>query len=166
MDLLVESELALVSDAGMPGLSDPGFALIKEAIRHGISITVLPGPSAITSALPMSGLPIDQFTYVGFLPRRASPRAASCPIIDGDLLFLTYDGVDQQFVAALEKETGETRWLTKRTYKSDQVPIKSKPNDNRKSYATPTVIEYNGKKQLISTAAEATYSYDSATGKA
>ena len=92
-------------------------------------------------------------------------RAASCPIIDKDLVFLTYDGVDQQFVAALEKETGETRWLTKRTYKSGQVPPKDKPNDNRKSYATPTIIEYDGKKQLISPAAEATYSYDPATGQ-
>ena len=92
-------------------------------------------------------------------------RAASCPIMDKDLVFLTYDGVDQQFVAALEKETGETRWLTKRTYKSGQVPPKDKPNDNRKSYATPTIIEYDGKKQLISPAAEATYSYDPATGQ-
>jgi hypothetical protein len=81
------------------------------------------------------------------------------------LVFLTYDGVDQQFVAALEKETGETRWLTKRSYKSGQVPPKNKPNDNRKSYATPTIIEYDGKKQLISPAAEATYSYDPATGQ-
>ena len=92
-------------------------------------------------------------------------RAASCPIIDGDLLFLTYDGVDNQFVAALEKKTGKTRWITKRTYKSGRVPPKDKPNDNRKSYATPAIIEHNGKKQLISPAAEATYSYDPATGE-
>ncbi len=92
-------------------------------------------------------------------------RAASCPIIDGSLIFLTYDGVDQQFVAALEKETGKTRWMTKRTYKSGRVPPKDKPNDNRKSYATPTIIEHDGKKQLISPAAEATYSYDPSTGK-
>ena len=92
-------------------------------------------------------------------------RAASCPIIDGDLLFLTYDGVDNQFVAALDKESGKTRWITKRSYKSGRVPPKDKPNDNRKSYATPTIIEHNGKKQLISPAAEATYSYDPATGE-
>jgi len=77
LNILVESDVALVSDAGMPGLSDPGFGLVNEAIRRGISITVLPGPSAITSALPMSGLPIDQFAYVGFLPRRASQRRAT-----------------------------------------------------------------------------------------
>ena len=92
-------------------------------------------------------------------------RPASCPIMDGDLLFLTYDGVDQQFVAALEKETGKTRWLQKRSFKSDQEPPKSKPNDNRKSYATPNIIEHDGRKQLISPAAEATYSYDPATGQ-
>jgi len=92
-------------------------------------------------------------------------RPASSPVMDGNLLFLTYDGVDHQFVAALEKATGKTRWLTKRTYKSGQEPPKSKPNDNRKSYATPTIIEHKGRKQLISPAAEATYSYDPSTGK-
>ena len=92
-------------------------------------------------------------------------RPASSPIMDNDLLFLTYDGVDQQFIAAVEKETGQTRWLRKRTYKSGQEPPKSKPNDNRKSYATPTIIEHNGRRQLISPAAEATYSYDPSTGK-
>lgn len=74
MNMLARSDVALVSDAGMPGLSDPGYVLIKEAIHRGISVIALPGPSAITSALPISGLPIDQFTYVGFLPRRASQR--------------------------------------------------------------------------------------------
>ena len=92
-------------------------------------------------------------------------RPASSPVMDKNLLFLTYDGVDQQFVAALEKETGRTRWLTKRTYESGQEPPKSKPNDNRKSYATPTIIEHNGRKQLISPAAEATYSYDPSSGR-
>ncbi len=92
-------------------------------------------------------------------------RPASSPVMDKNLLFLTYDGVDQQFVAALEKTTGKTRWLTKRTYKSGQEPPKSKPNDNRKSYATPAIIEHNGRKQLISPAAEATYSYDPTSGK-
>ena len=74
MNVLTRSDVALVSDAGMPGLSDPGDALIKEAIDQGVTVSALPGASAITSALPMSGLPIDQFTYVGFLPRRASQR--------------------------------------------------------------------------------------------
>ena len=92
-------------------------------------------------------------------------RPASSPVMDKNLLFLTYDGVDQQFIAALEKATGKTRWLTKRTYKSGQEPPKSKPNDNRKSYATPTLIEHNGRKQLISPAAEATYSYDPSSGR-
>ena len=92
-------------------------------------------------------------------------RPASSPVMNEGLLFLTYDGVDHQFVAALEKETGKTRWLTKRTYKSGQEPPKSKPNDNRKSYATPTIIEHEGRKQLISPAAEATYSYDPSSGK-
>ncbi len=103
---------------------------------------------------------------------------ASSPIIDDDLLFLVYDGVDVQFIVALEKKSGQTRWLENRKVKNDlakvltvggvkdvEKTLKEKPNDNRKSYATPTIIEHNGQKQLISPAAEATFSYDPQTGK-
>jgi outer membrane protein assembly factor BamB len=106
-------------------------------------------------------------------------RAASSPIIDDDLLFLTFDGVDTQFIVALNKHSGETVWMHKRPAISDFVSLltaegvsvteakvvqKEKPNDHRKSYATPTIIEYRGKKQLISPAAEVTYSYDPMNG--
>ena len=60
--------LALISDAGMPGISDPGFRLIAEAIRRGASITVIPGPSAVINAVVASGLPAHRFLYLGFLP--------------------------------------------------------------------------------------------------
>ncbi len=60
--------LALVSDAGMPGISDPGYLLVSQAIQHGIELTCLPGPSAAVTALVASGLPSDAFFFNGFLP--------------------------------------------------------------------------------------------------
>jgi outer membrane protein assembly factor BamB len=105
-------------------------------------------------------------------------RPASSPILDGDLLFLVYDGVDVQFIVALDKKTGETRWRRERESGSDfaavlraggitdtQKVAKEKPGDNRKSYATPTIIQHQGKKQLISPAAEVTISYAPETGE-
>jgi 16S rRNA (cytidine1402-2'-O)-methyltransferase len=70
-DALAAGDIALVSDAGTPGISDPGFELIREAISRGIKIVPLPGPSAIVTALVASGLPTDGFIYLGFLPRKA-----------------------------------------------------------------------------------------------
>jgi 16S rRNA (cytidine1402-2'-O)-methyltransferase len=61
--------VALVSDAGMPLLSDPGFALVRACLAEGLPVEVLPGPSAITTALVASGLPVERWRFVGFLPR-------------------------------------------------------------------------------------------------
>ena len=74
LDYLEKEELALVSEAGMPGLSDPGYGLIVAAIERGIPVVPIPGASAVITALVVSGLPTDQFFYVGFLPRRKGQR--------------------------------------------------------------------------------------------
>jgi 16S rRNA (cytidine1402-2'-O)-methyltransferase len=74
LNYLEKEDLALVSEAGMPGLSDPGYKLIVAAIERGISIEPIPGASAVITALVVSGLPTDQFLYVGFLPRRKGQR--------------------------------------------------------------------------------------------
>jgi 16S rRNA (cytidine1402-2'-O)-methyltransferase len=66
--------LALVSDAGMPLISDPGYKLVRAAIEEGLPVHVLPGPSAPLMALVLSGLPTDRFTFAGFLPNRAGAR--------------------------------------------------------------------------------------------
>jgi 16S rRNA (cytidine1402-2'-O)-methyltransferase len=71
VDLLLEgNDLALISDAGTPTISDPGYGLIRECIKHEIRIIPIPGVSAITAAMSASGLPSDSFTFHGFLPQK------------------------------------------------------------------------------------------------
>ncbi len=68
------ADVALVSDAGTPTISDPGFKLIRECIREGIQVESIPGPSSVISALVISGLPTDKFLFVGYLPRKEGHR--------------------------------------------------------------------------------------------
>jgi 16S rRNA (cytidine1402-2'-O)-methyltransferase len=68
-------DVLLVTDAGMPAISDPGYRLVRDALSAGITVTVLPGPSAVTAAIAVSGLPTDRFCFEGFVPRRAGERA-------------------------------------------------------------------------------------------
>ncbi|OGP92712.1 MAG: 16S rRNA (cytidine(1402)-2'-O)-methyltransferase [Deltaproteobacteria bacterium RBG_16_48_10] len=68
------NHIALVSDAGTPGVSDPGFRLIQSAIQEGISVIPIPGPSAVVTALSISGLPTDAFLFKGFLPHKSKKR--------------------------------------------------------------------------------------------
>lgn len=71
---LAEGDVALVSDAGVPTVSDPGAELVRKALELGIAVTPIPGASAVTAALSASGMPADRFTFVGFLPRRRRDR--------------------------------------------------------------------------------------------
>jgi len=71
---LIEKDVALVSDAGMPGISDPGAELVNAVAKSNIMIVPVPGPSAVTSAISASGLEAGQFSFVGFWPRRSSER--------------------------------------------------------------------------------------------
>src|SRR5664279_6020739 len=75
-ELVAGRRVLLVTDAGMPSISDPGYRLVVAAVDAGIEVTCLPGPSAVTTALALSGLPVDRFCFEGFLPRRAGERAA------------------------------------------------------------------------------------------
>ena len=73
---LVEGQTVLVvTDAGMPSVSDPGYRLVAAAIEAGVPVTAVPGPSAVLTALALSGLPVDRFCFEGFLPRKAGERA-------------------------------------------------------------------------------------------
>ena len=69
------TKIALITDAGMPGISDPGHRLIKSCIERGLPVTVLPGPSAVITALVGSGFPTDRFFFGGFLPVKSGRRA-------------------------------------------------------------------------------------------
>jgi 16S rRNA (cytidine1402-2'-O)-methyltransferase len=72
--LLSGQQVALISDAGTPGISDPGIILVRRAIEENITIVPIPGPSALTAALSVSGLQTEEFTFVGFLPAKSGQR--------------------------------------------------------------------------------------------
>src|SRR5574341_214408 len=74
LNALERGDVAVISEAGMPGLSDPGYELVRTALARNIRVVPIPGASALTAALIASGLPTDQFAYLGFLPRQASAR--------------------------------------------------------------------------------------------
>jgi 16S rRNA (cytidine1402-2'-O)-methyltransferase len=72
--LLNGERVLLVTDAGMPSVSDPGYRLVAAAVEHDVTVTAVPGPSAVLTALAVSGLPVDRFCFEGFLPRKAGER--------------------------------------------------------------------------------------------
>ena len=73
--------VVLVTDAGMPSVSDPGYRLVAAAVEAGIAVTAVPGPSAVLTALAVSGLPVDRFCFEGFLPRKAGERARRLEVL-------------------------------------------------------------------------------------
>ena len=76
LDALARGDVAVISEAGMPGLSDPGYELVRAALAHDVRVVPIPGANALTTALGASGLPTDQFVYLGFLPRQKNARRA------------------------------------------------------------------------------------------
>lgn len=77
IELARASDVLVLTDAGMPTVSDPGFALVRAAAEADVPVTVLPGPSAVLAALALSGLPTDRFAFEGFLPRKTGERSAA-----------------------------------------------------------------------------------------
>ncbi len=85
LDRLARGErVALVSDAGLPGISDPGEVLVRAAVEAGFAVEVIPGPSAAAAALVVSGLPTARFVFEGFLPRKGSARARRLAAVAGE----------------------------------------------------------------------------------
>lgn len=105
-------EVALVSDAGMPGLSDPGFSLVRACATEGIPVTVLPGPSAISTALVVSGLPADRFAFIGFLPRAKKKLVDQLATFEGSGLALVAFESPRRLRASLE--VIGARWAERR----------------------------------------------------
>ena len=75
------TDVLLVTDAGMPSVSDPGYRLTSAAVEAGVRVTAVPGPSAVLTALAVSGLPVDRFCFEGFLPRKAGERARRLEVL-------------------------------------------------------------------------------------
>ncbi|HWI32348.1 MAG TPA: 16S rRNA (cytidine(1402)-2'-O)-methyltransferase [Microbacterium sp.] len=76
-ELAETTDVVVLSDAGMPTVSDPGFGVVAAAAERGVPVTAIPGPSAVVTALAVSGLPTDRFTFEGFLPRKPGERRAA-----------------------------------------------------------------------------------------
>ncbi len=121
--LLEGERLALVCDAGTPLVSDPGFVLVREARLHGVPVHSVPGPSAVTAALSVSGLPTDRFTFEGFLPARRSRRLRVLDTLSGEARTMVFYEAPHRFVAVLadfravfgnDREAAVARELTKR----------------------------------------------------
>lgn len=96
------ANLLMVSDAGMPSVSDPGYRLVEAAIEAGVRVTAAPGPSAVLTALALSGLPTDRFAFEGFLPRKAGERSAKLRELSADPRTLVFFEAPHRLAAMLE----------------------------------------------------------------
>jgi len=96
------ADILVVSDAGMPAVSDPGYRLVALAVERGIRVTVLPGPSAVLAALALSGLPVDRFCFEGFLPRKAGERASRIAELVAEPRTMVFFEAPHRLAATLE----------------------------------------------------------------
>jgi 16S rRNA (cytidine1402-2'-O)-methyltransferase len=104
--------VVLVTDAGMPSVSDPGYRLVAAAVDAGVRVTAVPGPSAVLTALAVSGLPVDRFCFEGFLPRKRGERARRLASLAGEertLVFFEAPHRTAVALAALAEAFGEER---------------------------------------------------------
>lgn len=99
---LQEGDVALVSDAGMPGLSDPGYRLVRAALEAGVQVSPIPGPSAVVAALVSSGLPTDSFLFLGFLPRQQKARREALARVAEETMSLVAFEAPHRLLAFLE----------------------------------------------------------------
>ncbi|TAM90936.1 MAG: 16S rRNA (cytidine(1402)-2'-O)-methyltransferase, partial [Jatrophihabitans sp.] len=99
--LTAGEDVLVVTDAGMPSVSDPGYRLVTAAVAAGIAVTALPGPSAVTTALALSGLPVDRFCFEGFLPRRAGERRRRIAELAAERRTLVFFEAPHRLAAAL-----------------------------------------------------------------
>jgi 16S rRNA (cytidine1402-2'-O)-methyltransferase len=92
----------VVTDAGMPAVSDPGYRIVAGAIARGLPVTVAPGPSAVLTALAVSGLPTDRFTFEGFVPRRAGERSRALAALEDERRTMVFFEAPHRIGATLE----------------------------------------------------------------
>jgi 16S rRNA (cytidine1402-2'-O)-methyltransferase len=104
--------VVLVTDAGMPSVSDPGYRLVAAAVEAGVRVTAVPGPSAVLTALAVSGLPVDRFTFEGFLPRKAGERGRRLAELADEprtMVFFEAPHRTEAALAAMAEALGEGR---------------------------------------------------------
>jgi len=113
LDALLEGgRVVLVTDAGMPSVSDPGYRLVVAAVEAGVRVTAVPGPSAVLTALAVSGLPVDRFCFEGFLPRKQGERARRLDALAGEqrtMVFFEAPHRTAVALAAMAKALGADR---------------------------------------------------------
>ncbi|WP_426242226.1 16S rRNA (cytidine(1402)-2'-O)-methyltransferase [Nocardioides sp. LHG3406-4] len=110
--LLAGQRVVLVTDAGMPSVSDPGYRLVAAAVEQGVRVTAVPGPSAVLTALAVSGLPVDRFCFEGFLPRKAGERARRLTALAAEertLVFFEAPHRTEAALAAMAQAWGDDR---------------------------------------------------------
>ncbi|MFI9823017.1 16S rRNA (cytidine(1402)-2'-O)-methyltransferase [Streptomyces sp. NPDC052013] len=112
-ELVGGARVLLVTDAGMPSVSDPGYRLVAAAVERDVRVTAVPGPSAVLTALAVSGLPVDRFCFEGFLPRKAGERLGRLREVAGERRTLVYfespHRLDDTLAAMAEVFGGERR---------------------------------------------------------
>jgi 16S rRNA (cytidine1402-2'-O)-methyltransferase len=111
-ELLAGRRVLLVTDAGMPSVSDPGYRLVAAAVEAGVRVTAVPGPSAVLTALAVSGLPVDRFCFEGFLPRKAGERSRRLAELTAEprtLVFFEAPHRTEAALAAMAEAWGDDR---------------------------------------------------------
>lgn len=105
--------IAIISDAGMPGISDPGFLAVRAAHQNGHRVTVIPGSDAATTAVIASGLPSDRFVFEGFLPPKKGRQTRIKAISDSEITSVVYVSPHKivRFLEALQEFSGGNRWV-------------------------------------------------------
>jgi 16S rRNA (cytidine1402-2'-O)-methyltransferase len=112
VELAREHDVVVLSDAGMPTVSDPGFPLVEAAAAAGVDVTVIPGPSAVLAALAVSGLPTDRFTFEGFLPRKQGERRSALRALAAEKRTMVFFESPNRLAASLDdfaREFGDDR---------------------------------------------------------
>ena len=112
--LLGGATIAVVTDAGTPGISDPGFLLVREAVKAGVDVECLPGATAFVPALIDSGLPCDRFVFLGFLPHKKGRQTAINAIADEQRTMVIYESPYRlvKLLAELAAVVGEERQVS------------------------------------------------------
>ncbi len=132
IEIAATEDVLVVSDAGMPTVSDPGFQLVRAAVAAGIDVTVIPGPSAVLSALAVSGLPTDRFTFEGFLPRKQGERNRAFESLKGEkrtmVFFESPHRIHESLQAAAQvfggaRQASVSRELTKKFEQTIRGPL-------------------------------------------